>query len=103
MENSFGLSEITIEELLNYFKSKPEIELVKIYGSRAKGTFHNGSDIDFAIWATENTDFSKIAGELYDLPTPYKFDVTNYKTLTHENLKASIDNDGIEFYKIAKK
>ena len=99
MNNNFGLSERTINELLNYFKSKPEIELVKIYGSRAKGSFHNGSDIDFAIWADENTDFLRIAGELYDLPTPYKFDVTNYKTITNKNLKASIDKDGIEFYK----
>ena len=98
MNNNFGLSERTVNELLNYFQSKPEIELVKIYGSRAKGTFHNGSDIDFAVWAEENTNFSRIAGELYDLPTPYKFDVTDYKTLSHENLKASIDRDGIEFY-----
>lgn len=99
MNNNFGLPERTINELLSYFKSKPEILLVKIYGSRAKGTFNNGSDIDFAIWADENTNFSKIAGELYDLPTPYKFDVTDYKTLTNENLKASVDKDGIEFYK----
>lgn len=99
MNNNFGLPKRTINELLSYFKSKPEILLVKIYGSRAKGTFNNGSDIDFAIWADENTNFSKIAGELYDLPTPYKFDVTDYKTLTNENLKASVDKDGIEFYK----
>ena len=99
MNNNFGLSERTVNELLNYFKSKPEIEIVKIYGSRAKGTFHNGSDIDFAIWTDENTNFSRIAGELYNLPTPYKFDVTDYKTLSHENLKVSIDKDGIEFYR----
>lgn len=99
MENLFGLPQVTVNELLNYFKSKTEIELVKIYGSRAKGTFYNGSDIDFAFWTDENTDFSRIAGELYNLPTPYKFDVTNYKTLNHENLKTSIDRDGIEFYK----
>lgn len=99
MNNNFGLPKRTINELLDYFKTKSEIEKVVIYGSRAKGTFHNGSDIDFAIWADEDTNFSRIAGELYDLPTPYKFDVTNYKTLTHENLKASIDRDGIEFYK----
>ena len=99
MNNNFGLPKRTINELLDYFKTKSEIEKVVIYGSRAKGTFHNGSDIDFAIWADEDTNFSRIAGELYDLPTPYKFDVINYKTLTHENLKASIDRDGIEFYK----
>ena len=64
MENTFGLSKITVDELLNYFKTKPEIKLVKIYGSRAKGTFHNGSDIDFAIWTDENTDISTLVREI---------------------------------------
>lgn len=97
--NNFGLPTRTINELTEYFKSKENIEKVCIYGSRAKGTCHNGSDIDFAIWFKEdNEEVSKIAGELEDLPTPYKFDVINYKTLTHDGMKNSIDNDGIVFY-----
>lgn len=97
MNNNFGLPEKIITELLEYFKNKPEIEKVVIYGSRAKGTYKNGSDIDFAVWT--NNEISGIAAELDELPTPYMFDVTNYKTLSHENLKKSIDKDGIEFYK----
>lgn len=95
--HNFGLPERTINELLAYFKSRPEIEKVVIYGSRAKGTYRTGSDIDFAIWS----DAGKITGvatELDDLPTPYMFDVTNYKTLTHEGIKDSIDKDGKLFY-----
>ncbi len=38
------------------------------------------------------------AGELDELPTPYKFDVTDYKNLVHQGMKNSIDNDGILFY-----
>ena len=98
MSNKFGLPERTIKELLEYFESKPEIEKVVLYGSRAKGTYKNGSDIDFAIWANGG-NIAQIGAELEDLPTPYMFDVTDYKTLTHENLKKSIDNDGVEFYK----
>ncbi|MBE7709847.1 MAG: nucleotidyltransferase domain-containing protein [Cyanobacteria bacterium SIG32] len=97
MVNNFGLPERTINELLEYFKTKSEIEKVVIYGSRAKGTYKNGSDIDFAIW-TNKDSLANIAAELDELPTPYMFDVTNYKTLTHENLKKSIDKDGIVFY-----
>lgn len=96
--NNFGLPERTINELLEYFKSKPEIEKVCVYGSRAKGTYHNGSDIDFAVWTDDEDTFHKIWGELDDLPTPYKFDVTNYKTLTHEGMINSINRDGILFY-----
>ncbi len=95
----FGLPQRTIDELLNYFSSKPDIEKVVIYGSRAKGNYHNGSDIDFAVWSDDNKNFLHIASELDDLPTPYKFDVTDYKTLTHEGMKNSIDNDGIIFYR----
>lgn len=95
----FGLPQRTIDELLAYFKTKPFIEKVCIYGSRAKGTYHKGSDIDFAIWTDEHSLINRIAGELDDLPTPYFFDVTDYKTLTHEGMKKSIDTDGILFYK----
>ena len=98
MDNKFGLPERTINELLEYFKTKPEIEKVVIYGSRAKNTYKNGSDIDFAIWSDKD-NISEIAAELDELPTPYMFDVTNYKTLSHKNLKNSIDKDGLVFYK----
>ena len=93
-----GIPERTKNELLNYFKSKPEIEKVVLYGSRAKGNFHNGSDIDFAIWTDEHNKISSILDDLEDLPTPYKFDVTDYKILTHQGMKNSIDTDGILFY-----
>lgn len=96
--DNFGLQTRTINNLLNYFSGKPEIEKVLIFGSRAKGTYHNGSDIDFAIWSNDDKYFYRIAGELDDLPTPYKFDVINYKTLSHEGMKNSIDNDGVVFY-----
>lgn len=98
MENVFGLPERTINELIEYFNTKPEIEKVMIYGSRAKGTFHNGSDIDFAIWTDAHDKITTIIDELDELPTPYKFDVTDFKTLTHEGMINSITNDGILFF-----
>ena len=98
MTHNFGLPERTIQELTEYFKSRLDIEKVLIYGSRAKGTHKTGSDIDFAIWTDAHDKVSQIAGELDDLPTPYKFDVTDYKTLTHAGMRKSIDTDGILFY-----
>lgn len=99
MENNFGLSERTINELTEYFSTKPEIEKVVVYGSRAKGTYHDGSDIDFAIWTDAHDMISAILDELEELPTPYKFDVTDYKTLTHEGMINSINTDGVLFFK----
>ena len=98
--NKFGLPERTVNELLEYFKSKPEVKKVMIYGSRAKGNFKNGSDIDFAVWTDGKSAYElRIEAELDDLETPYMFDVTDYKNLTHEGMKNSIDRDGVLFYK----
>ena len=81
-----------------YFLTKSSVDKVVIYGSRAKGNYHNGSAIDFAIWTDDHDNFFRIAGELDDLPTPYKFDVTDYNTLSHADMKNSIDKFGILFY-----
>lgn len=96
---TFGLNEHTIVLLKNFFSRYPMIKKVKIYGSRAKGTHRKGSDIDFALFGM--LDFStvqRIAFELDALPTPYKFDITDYNTLTHEGLKEHIDRVGKVFY-----
>lgn len=100
--NEFGLSEKTTNILTEFFQKFPEIEEVKIYGSRAKGNYKKGSDLDFALFGDINFRLlSKISGELDELPTPYKFDVTDYNTITNENLKDHIDRIGKIFYKRA--
>lgn len=96
--NNCGLPQRTINEILAYFRKNPFIEQVKIYGSRAKGTYKNGSDIDFAVWLSEGGKISAIKSDLDELPTPYKFDVTDYKVLTHQGMKTAIDKDGLLFY-----
>lgn len=96
----FGLYEKSYNYILDFFKTQPNVEMVKIYGSRAKGNYRPGSDIDFAVYGDlTNPEVNHIANALYDLPTPYKFDVTHYETLGHEALKEHIDRVGIVFYK----
>lgn len=96
--DKFGLPDRTINELLEYFRTKPEIEKVVIFGSRAKGTYKNGSDIDFAILTDNHKTFYRYSAELDELPTPYKFDVIDFKTLTNPNMLNSINTDGKLFY-----
>ena len=96
--NNFGLPQQAIDKLISYFDTKSEISLVKIFGSRAKGNYRNGSDIDFAIWSDNQETFFKISSELDELPLPYKFDVVNVNTIQHEGMKRSIERDGIVFY-----
>jgi predicted nucleotidyltransferase len=42
----FGLQETTIEKICSVLASHPQIEKTLLYGSRAKGNYKNGSDID---------------------------------------------------------
>ena len=50
--DQYGLSERDERAILGIFKNYPEVNDVLIFGSRAKGVFHNGSDIDLAINGT---------------------------------------------------
>lgn len=95
----FGLPENTLSLLLQYFASRQEIEEVIVYGSRAMGTEAIGSDIDLAIITDGDQDISaSVKSDLEDLKTPYLFDVTDYKRITHEPLKAHIDRVGRTLY-----
>lgn len=97
--DKFGLSNIIIEQIKTLFKTFPEIEKVTIFGSRATGNYKKASDIDFAIFGNiTDKKLRHIAAELYELPTPYKFDVVNYSDIENPKLKQNIDNFGIEFY-----
>ena len=44
-----GLSAKTIDKLHSVFARHPHIEQAILYGSRAKGTYRNGSDIDLTL------------------------------------------------------
>ena len=86
----FGLPKVTMEQIRTCFSKYTDIEWVKIYGSRALGTHHPGSDVDLAFAGA--TDYiAQIASCLDEMPTPYLFDVTYYNDLQNENLKNHID------------
>lgn len=93
----FGLTDKTLHLIQACFKQYPEINWVKIYGSRAKGNYQRGSDIDLAF--SSAVDYSgDLLTALDELPTPYLFDVTHYETLKHEGLKAHIERVGVVIY-----
>lgn len=46
----FGLKDETILKIQSAFIKFPGIEKVVIYGSRAKGNYRNGSDIDITLF-----------------------------------------------------
>lgn len=91
----FGLPDDIIKLLRDYFSSRPEIEQVLIFGSRAMGTESRGSDVDLAIFTTAMDDITaSVKTDLDDLPTPYLFDVIDYRRITNPALQSHIDRVG---------
>ncbi len=97
--NKFGLSQTTYQQIKNLFNTFSEIENVKIFGSRAKGTYKPYSDIDLVCYGEKITEklLLHIASELDELPTPYKFDIVDYKSISNQNFKNEINKFGIDF------
>ncbi len=96
----FGLPLSVIEKICAVFVNFPEIEKAILYGSRAKGNFKTGSDIDLTLFGEKlNSSWSgKIAEALDDLLLPYTIDLSIYTELNHAKLQEHIDRVGVVFY-----
>ena len=83
------------------FQKYEAIEKVVIYGSRAKGNYKEGSDIDVTLFGELNYDLIiKLKYEFEDSNIPYLVDISIYKDLQSETLKEHIDRVGKVFYEI---
>ncbi len=100
----FGLKETTIEKIKGVFAKYPEIEKAVLYGSRAKGSYRNGSDIDLTLMGDGLThnQLLRIETEIDDLLLPYKMDLSLYRQIENSDLLKHIDRVGITFYQSAK-
>ncbi|WP_265823482.1 nucleotidyltransferase domain-containing protein [Geovibrio ferrireducens] len=96
----YGLSEEAIQEIRDVFAGFPQILKAVLYGSRAKGNYKTGSDIDLALFGTElNLEIlQKIEHKIDDLLLPYSVDLSIYKDISSEELKEHINRVGIIFY-----
>ena len=97
----YGLKEETIRNINSIFSAHPQIEEAILYGSRAKGNYKDGSDIDLTL----KGDFlklevmNKIGLQLDDLLLPYTIDISVYKSIRNPDLLDHIKRVGIIFYK----
>ncbi len=101
-KNDFGISAESYKWIQRVFGIFPEIDEVIIFGSRAKGNYTPGSDIDLAIKGRdlEYNYPEKVRHMLEDgLYTLYFYDVLDYNKITTPALKEHIDRVGKLFYK----
>jgi proline iminopeptidase len=93
---------LTSEELVQLrrvFARHPEVKIVKLFGSRAKGTNAANSDIDLALWGeVDALRAEAIAAELDELPMPYKYDVKPFDLIKLRPLREHIQRVGIMVY-----
>lgn len=99
----FGLKPDTVARINGVLATHPEIEETVLYGSRAKGNYRAGSDIDLCLKgeALTLTQLMKIENELDDLLLPYKIDLSLYHALENPELIDHIRRVGVVFYPIA--
>lgn len=101
---STGLSPAITADFLQAFRRYPEIREVLLFGSRAKGTFHPGSDIDLAVIAPTMSQqrFTALWSEVDALPIVFRIDLLHWDTLGNAALKEKILAEGQSFYKPAE-
>jgi predicted nucleotidyltransferase len=83
------------------FRKYPGIQYVKLYGSRAKGNYRPGSDIDITIFGDASfgrTELGNVWNDLDDSDIPYFVDISIYDQLNNPELKAHIDRVGKTIY-----
>lgn len=99
----FGLSNGVIVRLCQVFARHPEIERVIIYGSRAKGNFREGSDIDLTFEgdAIDLSLMLKVENELDDLLLPYQLDLSLLTHIADPGLRDHITRVGQVLYQRA--
>ncbi len=99
MKNKYGIEKDVYQEMINIFKGIEEIEEVILFGSRAKNTYKETSDIDLAIKVIEDSKKLLLIRKLDEIRCALKFDVLNIKYIKNEQLIYDIKNEGIKIYK----
>jgi predicted nucleotidyltransferase len=93
---SYGLSETHIKAIMDVLADNNRVEQVILFGSRAKGTFHPGSDIDIALKGAElkHNDLLNLSIALDELWLPIRFDLVLYDRIKEPVLLELINRTG---------
>lgn len=97
----FGLKDSDLKYIIEEISKFPQIEKAVIFGSRAKGNYKPGSDVDIAIYGEDITFsiLSKLHANLEEeSPMPYFFDILDYTHSENEDIKGHVDRVGVIIY-----
>jgi len=97
---STGISESVLSTIKTVFLNYPEVEKAVLFGSRAKGNFYEGSDIDIAVFG-EKLNFKKvleISIDLDKIDLLQIIDLVHFEKIKEAELKKHIERVGIKIY-----
>lgn len=99
----FGLSHNTLQKIRQTLAQHPHIERAVIYGSRAKGNYKPGSDIDITLYAVQGLeiDYRELADlvdEIDELLLPYSVDLSLFTQIDNLELREHIERVGKVLY-----
>lgn len=96
-----GISENSLSIVLSILNNRTVVEEAILFGSRAKGNYKPGSDIDIAIKGKGITKdiLSALNAAFEESPLIYFVDVIAYDSITNPDLKSHIDRVGINILK----
>lgn len=96
----FGLPDNSVAQLQRLFASHPDVRKVILYGSRAKGNYRDGSDIDLTLEGEGLTlkELNRIEQQIDDLLLPWSVDLSLLEHIDNPDLIAHIRRVGQVFY-----
>ena len=91
-----GIPQADSQRLLALIRTHPHVQKVVLYGSRALGRQHAGSDIDLCLEAPsmELGELLELGAALDDLLLPWQIDLQLRHLIAHEDLLAHIERAG---------
>ena len=96
----YGLKKEIVNDLKKIFSDFPEVKEVIVYGSRAKGNYKPGSDVDLTFKGNNLSlnILNKISLQIDDLFLPYTFDLSVFEHIENKDLIDHIQRIGQIFY-----
>jgi len=94
-----GLTSETVDRIRSVLARFREVEKAVLYGSRAKGNYKRGSDIDLTLFGSglNASILSQIDSALDDLLLPHKIDISIFAKISHSDLIDHIRRVGVVF------
>jgi uncharacterized protein len=97
----YGLPQSTVQKICAVLNRYPQVEKAILYGSRAKGNYKNGSDIDLTLRGSVDLTLNviyKILIDLDELLLPYTIDLSIFTDIRDLDVIEHIQRVGITFY-----